>query len=38
MKKILSLILASVLILALAGCGAKEPAADKANGGTISLG
>ena len=36
MKKILSLILASVLILALAGCGAKEPAADKANGGTTS--
>lgn len=36
MKRILSLILASVLILALAGCGAKEPAADEANGGTTS--
>jgi predicted small lipoprotein YifL len=34
MKKILSFILAYVLILALAGCGAKEPAADKANSGT----
>ena len=33
MKKILSLILASVLILAFAGCGAKEPAA---NDGTTS--
>lgn len=36
MKKILSFILASVLILALAGCGTKEPAADEANGGTTS--
>ena len=36
MKKILSFILASVLILALAGCGAKEPAADKANGAATS--
>lgn len=36
MKKILSLILMSALILALAGCGAKEPAADKANSGTTS--
>lgn len=34
MKRILSLILASALILALAGCGAQKPAADKANGGT----
>ena len=37
MKKILSLILMSVLILALAGCGAKGPAADEANGGTTSV-
>lgn len=33
MKKILSLILASVLILALAACGAKELASNEANGG-----
>jgi predicted small lipoprotein YifL len=36
MKKILSLILMSALILALAGCGAKGPAAGEANGGTTS--
>lgn len=36
MRRILSLILASVLILALAGCGAKEPAANEATGGTVS--
>ena len=36
MRRILSLILASVLILALAGCGAKAPSADKANSGTTS--
>lgn len=36
MRRILSLFLASVLILALAGCGAKEPAANEANGGTSS--
>lgn len=34
MKKVL--ILMSVLILVLAGCGAKEPAANKANGGAAS--
>ncbi len=36
MKRLLSIILMSVLILALAGCGSKEPAANKANGGTAS--
>lgn len=36
MKKILSLILVSVLILALAGCGDKAPSADKTNDETAS--
>ena len=36
MKSIISLISASLLILALAGCGANEPAADKVNGATTS--
>lgn len=36
MKKILSLILMSALILVFAGCGAKGPAADDANGETVS--
>ena len=36
MKKILSLILMSVLILSIAGCGAKEPAENEANDGTKS--
>lgn len=36
MKRILSIILMSVLILAFAGCGSEEPAANEANGGTVS--
>ncbi len=36
MKKIISLVLASILIFGLAGCGAKEPAANEANGGAVS--
>ncbi len=36
MKKIVSLILVSVLILTLAGCGGKEPAANEANDGNTS--
>jgi predicted small lipoprotein YifL len=36
MKKVLSWILMFVLILALAGCGAKGPAANEANGGADS--
>lgn len=36
MRRILSLILASVLILALAGCGAKEPGANEAKSGITS--
>lgn len=35
MRRILSLILVSVLIFTLAGCGAKAPSADKANSETI---
>ena len=36
MKKVLFLILSSVLILALAGCGAKEPATSAADVGNTS--
>ena len=36
MRRILPLILASVLILVLVGCGAKEPAAGKSNGAATS--
>lgn len=36
MKRILSVIIMSVFILALAGCGSKKPATNEANGGTAS--
>ena len=36
MKRFLSLILMFVLIMTLAGCGAKEPRPNEANGGAIS--
>lgn len=36
MKKLLIGLLAFMLVLTLAGCGAKEPAANEANGGTVS--
>jgi predicted small lipoprotein YifL len=37
MKKVLSCILVFVLILALAGCGAKDPALNEANGGAAAV-
>lgn len=36
MRKIQALILASLLILALGGCGVKKPAANETNGGAVS--
>ncbi len=36
MKKLLTGLLTFMLVLTLAGCGAKEPAANEANGGTVS--
>ncbi len=36
MKKLLISLLVFMLVLSLAGCGAKEPAANEANGGTTS--
>lgn len=36
MKKLLAGLLAFMMVLTLAGCGEKEPAANEANGGTVS--